>query len=203
MSSCYQHGDQTILQHGEAVAERYTQLISGITSGWRLPDWFIKHGQELIKLTPSADVMEQYHIYHDCGKPFCRQVDEQGRQHFPNHAAVSAGIWRVYSIQKWHDNGTIFPKLFHSVESCHKSCQNGLIGHLIQHDMDMHTMKPAEASAYDRLDLAPALLLTALSEIHANAEMFGGITSESFCIKWKRLYKLGNAFTPLLLKEQS
>lgn len=32
-------------------------------------------------------------------------------------------------------------------------------------------------------------MIAALAELHANATMFGGITSESFCIKYKRLNK--------------
>jgi hypothetical protein len=176
MRQCEQSSGQNILQHGEAVAVCYKQLITGDTSGWRLPDWFISHGQELIKLSLPDDVMETYHVYHDCGKPYCRQVDDAGRTHFPNHAQVSAGVWRV--------NGG-----------------SGLIAELIQSDMDMHLLKPADAGSYQKLHLAPALLLTALSEIHANAAMFGGIESTSFKIKWKCLNKLGKAFLPLIFKE--
>lgn len=163
MSACEQTKGMTILQHGESVAEKYKQLIAGDTSGWRLPDWDLAH---LIKLQPHQDVMELYHIYHDCGKPYCRTIDEEGRQHFPNHSQISASIWRV------HFN--------------HEQ-----IAQLIQHDMDMHLLKPADAAGYEHLDMAPALLLTALSEIHANAGMFSGIESTSFKIKFKQLEKTG------------
>jgi hypothetical protein len=165
MTQCEQMKGLTILQHGDAVAEKYRQLINGETSGWRLPDWNLAH---LIKLQPHQDVMELYHVYHDCGKPYCRTVDEEGRQHFPNHAQISASVWRVHFS---HEQ----------------------IAQLIQHDMDMHLLRAADATAYERMDLAPALLLTALSEIHANADMFGGIDSTSFKIKWKSLNKLGKA----------
>jgi hypothetical protein len=174
MSACEQSSGQTILQHGESVAQKYKDLLAGHTTGWKLPDWFVKHGVELFKLAPTAEVMEQYHVYHDCGKPYCRSIDADGRQHFPNHAQVSASVWRVHGGSEE-------------------------IAQLIQHDMDMHLMKPSEAAAYERLDLAPALLLTALSEIHANAEMFGGIESTSFKIKWKCLSKIGNNLIPLIL----
>jgi hypothetical protein len=117
--------------------------------------------------------MEQYHVYHDLGKPYCRTVDEDGRQHFPDHARISASIWRA-------------------------SGGDPLIGDLIERDMDMHTLKPAQAAEYSRMDLVPALLLTALAELHANAEMFGGIESTSFKIKWKALNKLGRTFTNIL-----
>lgn len=165
MSSCCQTPGQTILQHGEAVAARFKDLIGERKLEWRLPDWF---DINLISLCPQPEIMEQYHIYHDCGKPFCRKVDEDGKQHFPDHARISAAIWRVHG-------------------------GDPLIAELIERDMDFHIMKPAQAAEYERLDLAPALLLTALSELHANAAMFGGLESTSFKIKWKNLNKLGKA----------
>lgn len=166
MASCQQSQHQTILQHGESVSRKFRDLIEGRTDGWCLPIWFTEHRQFLIDLLPEADLLETYHIYHDCGKPYCRTVDEQGRQHFPDHARISAAIWRT-----------------HGGESS--------IAEYIQHDMDMHLLKPAEASSYSRLDLAPALLLSALAELHSNAEMFGGIESTSFKIKLKGLTKIG------------
>lgn len=164
MTICSQSQGQTILQHGEAVAARYKDLIGEQKMEWRLPDWFDL--DFLLPLCPSAEIMEQYHIYHDCGKPFCRTIDDEGRQHFPDHAKISASIWRVHGGDEQ-------------------------IAELILRDMDMHLLKPAQAAEYDRMDLAPALLLTALSELHANAEMFGGIESTSFKIKFKALNKVG------------
>ena len=164
MAACNQTQGQTILQHGESVAEWYKDLIGARTREWRLPDWF---DPALFELCPDVETMERYHIYHDCGKPYCRTVDEEGRQHFPDHARISASIWRV--------NGG--PEA---------------VARLIAHDMDMHTLKPADADTYPHLDIAPALLLTALAELHSNADMFGGIESTSFKIKFKNLNKLGN-----------
>lgn len=164
MMSCCQSKGQTILQHGEAVAARYKDLIGNRKMEWQLPDWFDL--DFILPLCPTGIIMEQYHIYHDCGKPYCVIVDEEGKQHFPDHATVSRNIWLEYGGSEQ-------------------------IANLIQRDMDMHTLKPAQAVEYDRMDLAPALLLTALSELHANAEMFGGIESVSFKIKFKNLNKVG------------
>lgn len=75
------------------------------------------------------------------------------------------------------------------------------IGRLIEHDMDMHTMKPADLEGYRHFDLAPALLLTAWAELNANCIMFGGTESTSFKIKAKSLTKLSRAIITHL-KEQ-
>lgn len=131
---------------------------------WKLPDWFDL--SFLLPLCPNVELMETYHVYHDCGKPYCLTIDDEGKQHFPDHARVSASIWRVNG----GDEG---------------------VARLIQHDMDMHILKPSDAGDYKHLDLAPALLLTALSELHANAAMFGGLESTSFKIKFKSLNKVG------------
>ena len=174
MSSCCQTPGQTILQHGEAVSARFKDLIGERRMEWRLPDWFDL--DFLLPLCPDMETMEEYHVYHDCGKPFCRTIDAEGRQHFPDHARISASIWRV--------NGG-----------------DQLVARLIEHDMDMHTLKPSEAAEYRHLDLAPALLLTALAELHANASMFGGLESTSFKIKFKALNKVGRHLCNRLKEE--
>ena len=43
-----------------------------------------------------------------------------------------------------------------------------------------------------------SLLLAGLAEIHSNAEMFGGLDSVSFKIKWKQINKRGKAICKLL-----
>ena len=174
MESCRQSQHQTILQHGEAVAFKFEDLIRGGAKGFRLPAWFTENEQFLKDRLPDLEILDAYHVYHDCGKPYCRTIDDEGRQHFPDHARISAAVWRSFGGDE-------------------------RVARLIQHDMDMHTMKPADAPSYKHLDIAPALLLTALAELHSNAEMFGGIESTSFKIKFKSLSKLGNA----LIKELS
>ena len=176
MRKCNQNEKQTIHQHGLAVAQKYQDLITGRHTGWKLPQWFTDHQDKLLRDQPPAALMWLYHEFHDVGKPFCRQVDEDGKQHFPNHAAISASVWRVH-------------------------CGDGLIADLIQHDMDLHLLKPSTIETFTRYDLAPALLLTALAELHANADMFGGIESTSFCIKWKTLAKTGKHICNNLYKE--
>jgi hypothetical protein len=176
MQGCHQHPTQTIHQHGLAVAQRYRDLITGHHAGWHLPQWFHDHLPRLLADQPPAETMALYHEFHDCGKPLCRQVGDDGRQHFPDHARVSAATWRAVA-------------------------GSGLIADLIQHDMDLHLLKPSTISTFTRYDLAPALLLTALAELHANAEMFGGTSSTSFKIKHKTLSKTGTLICNHLYKD--
>lgn len=167
MAGCYQTKGQTVLEHGEAVAVKFKDLIEGNTQGWKLPPWFIEHGEFLKSRLPDLNLIETYLVYHDCGKPFCQTIGDDGKVHFPNHATVSEAIWNSIGGDRF-------------------------IGTLIKHDLDMHLLKPSTASEYKHLELIPILLLSALSELHSNAAMFGGIESESFKIKHKRLTKVGS-----------
>ncbi len=57
--------------------------------------------------------------------------------------------------------------------------------------MDVHCLKGENVEEFSRNPLATSLLISALSEVHANASMFGGIESTSFKIKWKQIDKRG------------
>lgn len=172
MRNCDQTAGMTVLQHGEMVRDYYRDLLAHLRDGrplqfaWRLPSWIFD--PSLIEDLPSDDIMAEYHLFHDCGKPLCRVVDEDGRQHFPDHAAVSEAAWLAAGGA-------------------------AEIGMLIGMDMDVHLLKGDDVEAFARRPQARALLLTALSEVHANASMFGGIESVSFKMKWKHLDKRGKA----------
>lgn len=107
----------------------------------------------------------QYHIYHDCGKPYCLEIDDEGRRHFPNHANISYQVAQNFL--------------------------NDEVCTLIKNDMVAHLTKPSEFESFMELDNFKILLITALCEIHSNAVMFGGIDSQSFKIKHKKLNRLG------------
>jgi hypothetical protein len=172
MRNCNQTAGMTVLQHGEMVRDYYRDLISHLRDrrplqyNWRLPSWI--NDPALIQGLPDVEIMAEYHLFHDCGKPSCRIVDEEGRQHFPDHAAVSEAAWLAIGGSRE-------------------------VGTLIGMDMDVHLLKGDEVETFARRPQALALLLTALSEVHANASMFGGIDSVSFKIKWKHLEKRGKA----------
>lgn len=163
MKNCYQFKDMNMLDHGNMVHEYYADLVGEQKYEWD----FGKVGvliQELLKKAPSAEELKLYHVYHDCGKPRCRIVDEQGKQHFPNHAQVSYDVW----LEAGGDTETAW---------------------YILHDMDFHILKGDDVKDLINDPRAVGLLLTAWAEVHANAQMFGGIESASFKIKRKHLEK--------------
>jgi methyltransferase-like protein len=143
----------------------------------RLPQWWLDHKDIILQNIYDFKTIKHYNIWHDIGKPFCRTVDADGKQHFPNHAEISK--------QTWLNLGG-----------------NPIIGDLIGYDMVMHTETKEQIEARNlSTHQAFTLLVTALAEIHSNAQMFGGIESTSFKIKWKKIDKIGKFLTNKLIKE--
>jgi len=100
MKACEQTKGVSVLEHGKSVHAYFMDLYNHINEGtplkfqWRLPEWAAdKH---LWNKLFDIDTVKMYQIFHDCGKPYCVTVDEQGRRHFPDHAAVSARTWEAY-----------------------------------------------------------------------------------------------------------
>jgi hypothetical protein len=172
MLACEQTQGQNVFQHGLSVQYRTFDLIDHIThdtclEGWRLPSWFEQFKTRLIP--HDRETVANYTLYHDCGKPFCRTVDDQGRVHFPDHANVSADLYL-------------------------KATGDEDISRLIRNDMEIHTASAEEISALCvtwSAEDACTLLLAALAEIHANAALFGGIESQSFKQKLKQIERRG------------
>ena len=180
MRTCYQTAGQDMLQHGEAVAAQFEVLMAylegaaPLPSHWRLPTWLdTATGKLLLAKLPDRETLALYHRYHDCGKPRCRTVDAEGRQHFPDHARLSREVWL--------ENGG-----------------SSEVADLIGMDMDLHLLKAEGVSEFARRPQAAALLLTGLAEIHANAAMFGGTDSTSFKIKLKHIERRGKSITQLI-----
>ena len=69
---------------------------------------------------------------------------------------------------------------------------NDISADLILHDMDIHTLKSDGVEEFSKNRYALTLLLTGLSELHSNSNMFNGVNSVSFKIKYKSLSKRGN-----------
>ena len=174
MRACPQAPGVSVLDHGHQVYAAFQALSDALASGklpagWALPDWFTPAiGQALLGRTPCAETMRQYLVYHDCGKPYCLTVDEQGRRHFEGHAQWSKRIW----LQ--HGGGAE-------------------AGRLMGEDMDIHCLKACDLPEFAQRPTAPALLLAGIAEIHANAAMFGGQDSVSFKAKQKHWDRRGRA----------
>lgn len=182
MKACEQRSGQNIWQHGESVKDYLMDLIKFLRDPhyvckytWRFPQWLLRHSKELLERLPADEILEKYAFWHDCGKPFCKIQDGNGKAHYPNHAKVS---------------GAIFRELYPEQEE---------IAVLIEMDMDIHMLSSAEVQEFSSRPQAIALLLAGLAEVHSNAELFGGITSDSFKIKWKQLEKRGGAICKNLL----
>lgn len=179
MVACEQTQGQNVLQHGERVHVFYCDLVNHLTKGsplrhqWRLPEWLTV---DLLGYLHDEAVIRLYQVYHDCGKPYCLEIDEEGRRHFPEHALVSERVAREVG----------FPDV---------------VCRLIGRDMEIHTLKDAGVEMFmaGGTQDAVTLLLTGLCEIHANASMFGGVESVSFKQKWKQLNKRGKKIVTAFL----
>jgi hypothetical protein len=186
MRSCYQTKGMNILEHGQSVHSFYEDLCEHLFNDaplkheWKLPEWLINNVNYISHKLLPFDIMKEYQIFHDCGKPFCLTIDEDGKRHFVNHANASYNRWN---------------------ECTTTSDRNVQIGELIKSDMDIHLLSGDGLQAFSERPEAISLLITGLCEIHSNASMFGGIESTSFKIKWKHINKRGKGLLSILTKE--
>lgn len=164
MQNCPQTESQSVYDHGMSVWEYSKKLISGQTESFKLPDIFKQYQVDIINNMVDINTYRRYVLYHDCGKPYCIEYDAGGRKHFPNHAEISKNIW-----------SQLYP-------------DDTLVSELISLDMVMHTCKNDVLDTLSK-QISCTLIISALSELHSNANMFGGIESVSFKIKYKALEK--------------
>lgn len=172
MSDCPQTDTQSVLEHGFSVKDYALELYDYIyfdgdlTRKWRIPEWLEHYREEFQNELLDRLTIEHYTTFHDCGKPVCLVYDDDGRKHFPDHARVSEEIFR-------------------------DTFGDGQVAKLIGMDMDIHLLKADGLQEFARRKEAITLLMVGLAEIHSNAEMFGGIDSTSFKIKWKQINRRG------------
>ena len=172
MKNCEQTKGISVLDHGISVKNYLFDLINHLRTGdslkydWILPDWVMSNKDLILSSLPDDDTLELYTTYHDCGKFFCLTIDSDGKRHFPNHAEVS------YQI---------FKQIF----------TNDVAAELIRHDMDIHLLKSDGVDEFCKNPFAITLLLTGLAELHSNAQIFGGLGSTSFKIKFKSINQRG------------
>lgn len=176
MVNTQQTDTQNVLEHGISVNKYFNDLIGDKKLEWKLPTWFSENEEFILSNLHDYDTIQEYQLFHDIGKPYCLEIDEDGRRHFPNHADVS---YKTYM--------DIF--------------KNELVGNLIKNDMVFHTIKSDEVQEFinsNDIKTVLTLLVTSLCELHSNAAMFGGIESTSFKIKFKQLDKRGKQVLSLM-----
>lgn len=176
MMECEQTKGQSVYQHGLSVHSHLKELKEMLRSGehldkWRVPTQVLEKSQEILDNIHDDETLYMYTVFHDCGKPQCREVDAGGRVHFPNHAEVSKRVFLQHS-------------------------NNQIVANLIGWDMVIHTSSADEINEmlekhWTKKD-AYTLILSSLSEVHSNANMFGGIESTSFKSKYKKIQRRCN-----------
>lgn len=169
MKNCEQTVGQSVWDHGISVCHYFNRIVENNTEGMRIPEWFIHGKDKIFANLHDQKVINNYTIYHDCGKPYCRTADEEGKIHFPNHAEISKGTYFA-------------------------ATEDTVVSNLIGYDMAIHTASSDEIAklcmVWNVKD-AMTLLVVALAEIHSNARLFGGIESISFKSKWKNWDRRG------------
>lgn len=168
MNNTLQCEGMTIYQHGVSVHETYLELLDILNHQkpniYNIPPVLFTYYENNKSKLLTVDVMKEYHIMHDCGKPLCLEYDANNKRHFPNHAECS---FLQYS----------------------ELSNNTIIADLIRRDMCFHTIKGEELKKLWESENSTSLYLTAWAEIISNSNMFGGIDSVSFKIKKKHLIK--------------
>lgn len=187
MRTCMQSTQMSVLDHGIDVARKFWELTDHVTDGsplsheWIIPGWV---GHPVVRQCFDSfdpDVIGLYQTYHDCGKPLCLIVDAEGRRQYPDHANVSADRWLACS-----DGST----------------QAHHVAALIRMDMDVHLLRVGGVSEFASRPEALPLLITALCEVTSNAQMFGGIGSTSYKIKWKHIDRMGRKIIDAIVAQR-
>lgn len=181
MKSCLQTDTQSVYEHGISVKKQTLELIRVLK--WncedtiKYPDWFHKYRKQILQNLLPLEIIEEYTTFHDVGKVYCLEYDENGKRHFPNHAEKS--------YQTWLSVGG-----------------NPQAAKLMRMDMLVHTMKSKDVDDFIKNPFeAITLLIVGLAEIYSNSQLFGGRESISFKIKFKQINKIGNNITKKLFGE--
>lgn len=169
MLRCEQTQGVDMLDHGIAVFQQYKKIYKHLTGvqnyPGELPAWIDANKDLILDRLAPLSVIFDYTINHDCGKHVCLSVGEDGKRRYPGHAEESAKVAARMGLSK---------------DVCR----------LIAQDMDFHTLKSEGIQEFASRPDAVTLMVVAVAEVLANAEMFGK-DSDSFKIKWKHLEKRG------------
>ncbi len=198
MSNCEQFPGVSVLKHGRSVYQYYNQIRDALEtdklellSKWKLPSWIYKYREDLAWELHDHSTVMFYIEYHDIGKPYSLIIDEDGKKHFPNHAEISRKVWNLLP----------FLNKSEAIQNFHE-----LIGDLIFHDMDLHLIKDKDLDEWLKnkdIKTVITLLITALAEIHSNAEYMGGLETASFKAKLKQITRRGGAICSRLFGDKN
>lgn len=172
MENTFQFKNLSILDHGKMVHEKYKDIIRDLDEGtdkYEVPELLKSNWIYLKSILYSTQFLKTYHVYHDCGKPYCKEIGEDGKQRFPNHAEISAETFQ-----------TIYPQ-FQDKETIVKFIRNDMVFHAYTMD------QIGEFKKTEKTKFIFSLWLTALAELYANKEMFDADNQLSFKIKYKKL----------------
>lgn len=152
----------SVLAHGFDVLKHFKQLKLELFNGNCQNKILAENSRLIIEKLLSNNIIETYCVFHDCGKPYCLTIDDSGRRHFNDHAVVSKITWDDHRGDE-------------------------IVSRLIGFDMMMHTMSADSVDEFSCLKESATLMLVSYAEVYSNATMFGGIESDNFKIKLKRL----------------
>lgn len=175
-------GRQTVYDHCLSVKSWSLDLYDYLTKGiplknnWKLPSWINEHRDLIVKELIPRSALSRYAEYHDCGKPIVAEI-KNGKSHFPGHEFYSESVYRSWLKG---DRSVI---------------------RLIKNDMLIHRSKCNDISKLFELRERMTLLVMSLAEVHANSELFGGVESDSFKMKYKKIDSRGKALFRMLAKE--
>lgn len=164
------------------VYDQYQKILNAITQ--KNEDYFKNIGflfeweyfEKLKSYQYNVDIMKSYQHYHDCGKHISKKIDEKGKIHYPNHAQHSSELYEQYF-------------------------DNKIAKELILKDLNFHSFKNDQIVEWIKVEnknTLASLYLTSWSELLANAIMFGGLDSDSFKIKRKKLIQSGKKLKEIL-----
>lgn len=180
MKNCYQFKNIDMFEHGLMVSNSYQKILkqdSVFLQYMNFADSSENNFEKLLQLQYDSTLMRHYHLYHDCGKPYCLTIDSENKNHYPNHAEESAQIHAQYFDCK-------------------------IANTLIKNDMVFHQSNASELNFWLEKNqdkkMISSLYLTAWAEIFANSQLFGGFESEGFKIKKKKLLNHGKKVFQLL-----
>lgn len=177
MKNTYQYKSELVkidmIEHGQMVNNEYCKLLKSLKHNILSHDLIHLNKENIQWLLDNqydTILMRHYHIYHDCGKPFCLEI-VNGKNHYPNHAKISTEIHKQYF-------------------------DISIANQLIEFDMNFHNLKSESLDLWlneNKLNnkLLASLYLTAWAELFANSILFGGKETDSFKIKKKQLIKAG------------